>query len=169
MLCTCQKKTVLKNYWLTISTTAGGTLLWYCRKLLDLGLYCSKGDFFFHGRFNKSKMCMTPVARGTPHHLVRVRQAAACSAWEGTRIRRLERLPKLWMALGVTNDELCRLGGLGQPIVLVPFIRATMYWHGGHNFSASATRRYSYYVVIFQSPHSLLPQILVCSIETADP
>lgn len=49
-----------------------GDFAGYCRKLLDLGLYCSKGYFFFHGRFNKFKMCMTPVARGTLHHLVRL-------------------------------------------------------------------------------------------------
>lgn len=135
MLCTCQKKTVLKNYWLTISTTAGGTLLWYCRKLLDLGLYCSKGDFFFHGRFNKSKMCMTPVARGTPHHLVRVRQAAACSVWEDTRIWRLERLPKLWMALGVTNDELCCLGGWADQL--------SWFFYQGHHVLTWRTQFFS--------------------------
>lgn len=105
--CACVRR---KTFWrvtvthLNNSRGVEATLLWYSRKLLDLGLYCSKGYFFFHGCFNKSQISMTPVARGTPHHLVKMgRLLPACLLWEEPRASTLERLPKLWMALGVTN------------------------------------------------------------------
>lgn len=61
------------------------------RKLSELELYCSKGYFFFfyRGLFNKFEMCTTPVALGTPCHLVRLgKLLPACSLCE--RVRNLK-------------------------------------------------------------------------------
>lgn len=98
---------------------------------------------------------MTPVAQGTPRHLLRPgRLLPACSLWEETRNLRAGEIAR---TLGVTNDELCCLlmgltngpGSLDQDHECPDIVEVALQFS-----SHCATWRYSHYATTFQF-HSL--------------
>ena len=164
----CQKRTVFRNYWLTISTTARGAglggryfaviqqeiarfgTLWPQRVFL----FFLSFFYFFWECFNKSKGCMMPVAQGTPHHLLRLgRLLPVCLLWEDTRILRLERLPSLdgfgsneWLAFLP-----CWTGLADSPDPSTRTMNALMSWISSLTFQP----------VLLEDTHTLCNNILI--------
>ena len=161
----CQKRTVFRNYWLTVSTTARGAgpgeryFAVIQQEIARFGTLWPQSVFPFFFFFKsvlinlKDAWCQW-TRDSTPS--VEVGQATACLL----TVRGYQDLKAAdcqhWMALGAMNGSLCCLAGLGLQTLLDPSTRtmnALMSWISSPTFQP----------VLLEDTHTLRNNILISS------